>query len=91
MDRRHQLPPAADAHLLEDPLEAVLHRVLGDEKLVGIGTFSVFVVTPDVAFQATNPLLLSTEGEFVMKNLVLVAAAIALVRTPRSRRLQADI
>jgi len=51
----------------------------------------VFVVTPDVAFQATNPLLLSTEGEFVMKNLVLVAAAIALVRTPRSRRLQADI
>lgn len=54
-----------------------------------IGTFTVFVVTPDVAFQAANPLLLSTEGEFILKNIVLVAAAMALVRIPRSRRLRA--
>lgn len=54
-----------------------------------VGTFTVFVVTPDVAFQSANPLLLSTEGEFVMKNIVLVAAAIALVRMPRSRRFRA--
>lgn len=50
------------------------------------GTFTVLLVTPDVAFQGSNPLLLTTEGEFVMKNLVLLAAALALVRLPRRRR-----
>lgn len=42
------------------------------------GTFLVLVVQPQVAFQGFNPLLLSVEGEFVVKNLVLVAAGLSI-------------
>jgi putative oxidoreductase len=42
------------------------------------GTFLVLVLRPDVAFVAGNPLLLSVEGEYVVKNLVLLAATAAL-------------
>ena len=42
------------------------------------GTFLVLVTQPDVAFQAGNPLLLTTEGEFVVKNLVLISAGLVL-------------
>ena len=42
------------------------------------GTFLVLVLRPDVAFQAGNPFLLTTEGEFVIKNLVLIAAGLAV-------------
>jgi putative oxidoreductase len=47
------------------------------------GTFLTLVLVPDVAFQHGNPLLLSTVGEFVMKNLVLITAGIAIVGTLR--------
>ncbi|MCO1653656.1 DoxX family protein [Pseudonocardia humida] len=52
-----------------------------------VGTFLVLVTLPGVAFQDGNPLLLTTEGEFVVKNLVLVAGALAVaaVLPPRSR------
>jgi uncharacterized membrane protein YkgB len=43
-----------------------------------IGTFLVLVVQPDVAFQNGNPLLLTTEGEFVVKNLVLLSAGLMI-------------
>ncbi|MBW3666578.1 MAG: DUF417 family protein, partial [Actinobacteria bacterium] len=43
-----------------------------------VGTFLVFVFLPDVAFQEDNPLLLTTEGEFVVKNVVLLAAAMTV-------------
>ncbi|MGH8946016.1 MAG: DoxX family membrane protein [Acidimicrobiia bacterium] len=43
-----------------------------------VGTFLVFVLLPDVAFQKGNPLVLTTEGEFVVKNLVLLAAAMTI-------------
>jgi hypothetical protein len=42
------------------------------------GTFLVLLVRPDVAFVDGNPLLLSVEGEYVVKNLVLLAATAAL-------------
>ncbi|MBA2427312.1 MAG: DoxX family membrane protein [Actinobacteria bacterium] len=42
------------------------------------GTFLVLVLQPDVAFQGGNPLLLTTEGEFVIKNLVLLSAGLVL-------------
>jgi uncharacterized membrane protein YkgB len=42
------------------------------------GTFLVLVVPPDLAFKAGNPLLLTTEGEFVIKNLVLIAAGLVI-------------
>lgn len=43
-----------------------------------VGTFLVLLVRPDLAFQGGNPLLLTTEGEFVVKNLVLISAGLAV-------------
>ena len=43
-----------------------------------VGTFLVFVVLPDVAFRNGNPLKLTVEGEFVVKNLVLLAAGMVV-------------
>ncbi|HJR96839.1 MAG TPA: DoxX family protein [Actinomycetota bacterium] len=43
-----------------------------------LGTFLVFIVLPDVAFRDENPLLLTVEGEFVVKNLVLLAAGMVV-------------
>ena len=43
-----------------------------------VGTFLVLVVRPDLAFQNGNPLLLTTEGEFVVKNLVLISAGLTV-------------
>ena len=45
------------------------------------GTFLVLVLRPDIAFQHRNPLLLTTEGEFVIKNLVLIAAGLVIGAT----------
>jgi uncharacterized membrane protein YphA (DoxX/SURF4 family) len=43
-----------------------------------IGTALVFVVLPEVAFSDGNPLKLTVEGEFVAKNLVLLASGLVL-------------
>lgn len=43
-----------------------------------IGTFLVLIVRPDIAFQGGNPLLLTVEGEFVVKNLVLLSAGLVV-------------
>ena len=53
-----------------------------------VGTFLVMVVHPDVAFVDGNPLVLTTVGEFVVKNLVLLTAGLVVgstVRGPRPR------
>ncbi len=54
-----------------------------------LGTFMVFLVVPHVAFSEGNPLLLTVEGEFVAKNLVLLAAGLVVGSSvpplPRSR------
>jgi uncharacterized membrane protein YphA (DoxX/SURF4 family) len=47
------------------------------------GTFLVLVVNPGVAFQDGNLLLLTMEGEFVIKNLVLIAAGLVVGGTVR--------
>jgi uncharacterized membrane protein YkgB len=50
------------------------------------GTFLVFVTQPGESFQDGNPLLLTTTGEFVLKNVVLIAAGLAVGATvARSR------
>ena len=49
-----------------------------------VGTFLVLVVEPDTAFQDSNPLLLSTEGEFVIKNLILITAGLVIGSGVRS-------
>lgn len=43
-----------------------------------VGTFLVFVLLPEIAFQEGNPLKLTVEGEFVIKNLVLLAAGMVV-------------
>jgi uncharacterized membrane protein YphA (DoxX/SURF4 family) len=50
------------------------------------GTFLVLVVQPGIAFQDGNPLLLTVEGEFVIKNLVLITAAMVVGSTVRPVR-----
>jgi uncharacterized membrane protein YkgB len=50
------------------------------------GTFLVLVLRPDLAFQGGNPLLLTVEGEFVVKNLVLIAGGIVVGGTLAPRR-----
>ena len=51
------------------------------------GTFLVLVTQPHVAFQDGNPLLLTTEGEFVVKNLVLIAGSLLVAAAlPAVRR-----
>lgn len=64
--------------------------VFGNHPAVGglaalhlLGTFLVLIVQPEIAFQNGNPLLLTTEGEFVVKNLVLITAALAVVGLSR--------
>jgi len=42
------------------------------------GTFLVLVLLPDIAFRDGNPLLLTVEGEFVVKNLVLLSAGLVI-------------
>lgn len=49
------------------------------------GTLLVFVMQPQVAFQHGNPLLLTTEGEFVMKNVVLISAGLVLASRLQTR------
>jgi uncharacterized membrane protein YkgB len=42
------------------------------------GTFLVLILLPDIAFQDGNPLKLTVEGEFVIKNLVLLSAGLVV-------------
>jgi len=54
-----------------------------------IGTALVFVTLPEVAFQDGNPLKLTVEGEFVIKNLVLLAAGLVVGSTIEPKRVAA--
>lgn len=49
------------------------------------GTFLTVVMQPDVMFQHGNPLMLTMEGEFVAKNLVLIMAALVIAAWARQR------
>jgi uncharacterized membrane protein YkgB len=51
-----------------------------------VGTALVFVTLPEVAFQDGNPLRLTVEGEFVIKNLVLLAAGLVVGATIDPRK-----
>ena len=50
-----------------------------------IGTFITFFILPNVTFQHGNPLRITVEGEFVVKNLVLIAAALVVGTTVRRK------
>jgi putative oxidoreductase len=49
------------------------------------GTFLTVVMQPDIMFQHGNPLMLTMEGEFVAKNLVLIMAALVIAAWARRR------
>jgi uncharacterized membrane protein YkgB len=83
--------PWFDRHWLV-PALGIFEVVIGLAMLVGrfltvvcavmvahlIGTFLSLVMQPDVTFQHGNPFMLTEEGEFVMKNLVLIAAGLVI-------------
>jgi putative oxidoreductase len=50
-----------------------------------LSTFGVLVLQPEIAFQHGNPLLLTVEGEFVAKNVVLLAAGLTVGTRTRLR------
>ena len=50
------------------------------------GTFLVLVMHPEIAFQRGSPLLLTTVGEFVVKNIVLISAGLVIGSTVRRER-----
>jgi uncharacterized membrane protein YphA (DoxX/SURF4 family) len=45
------------------------------------GTFLTFLMAPGLTMQNGNPLLLTADGEFVLKNAVLISAAVLLACT----------
>ncbi len=47
------------------------------------GTFLTFLMAPGLTMQGGNPLLLTADGEFVLKNAVLISAAVLLACTSR--------
>lgn len=49
------------------------------------GTFLTFVMLPGLMVSGDNPLLLTEGGEFVVKNLVLISAALVLMTHSRRR------
>ena len=55
------------------------------------GTFLVLIINPGESFVDGNPLLLSTIGEFVIKNLVLIAAGIVIGTTVRTASRQQSV
>lgn len=50
-----------------------------------VGTFLALVTQPEVTFQGGNPAMLTTEGEFVIKNLILLSAILVLYGFQRAR------
>lgn len=48
-----------------------------------VGTFLTFLVLPNVTFRDGIPFLLTVEGEFVVKNLVLISAGLVVGTTVR--------
>jgi len=50
------------------------------------GTFQVFFLLPQDAFQGGNPLLPTLEGQYAFKNLVLIAAGLVIGSTVRRAR-----
>jgi uncharacterized membrane protein YkgB len=48
------------------------------------GTFLTFLMSPTSMFRGADPLMLTASGEFVLKNLVLISAALVLLGTSAS-------
>ena len=51
--------------------------------LLMLGTLLVLVLRPDLTFMSGNPFRLTTHGEFIVKNLVLLSAGLVVGSTVR--------
>jgi putative oxidoreductase len=81
------------------PLLGVIEVLLGAALLINRGTrlvlpllfahltstFLAVITQPEVTFQGGNPLMLTTEGEFVVKNCILLSAVLVLYGIQRRR------
>lgn len=54
-----------------------------------IGTFSPIVILPHVVFEGF-PLVLTMEGQYIIKNVVVIAAALVIGATVRGGKLQSE-
>ena len=54
-----------------------------------LGTFSPVVIMPDMVFE-TAPLVLTIEGQYIIKNVVVIASALVIGATARGGRLKAE-
>ena len=45
------------------------------------GTFLPLVILPDVTFQNSNPFLPTLEGQYIIKNIIIIAAALMVGRS----------
>lgn len=50
------------------------------------GTFLTMIVRPGLVFRGGNPLVLTSDGEFIIKNLVLISAGLVILSTIRDGR-----
>ena len=44
------------------------------------GTFMPLILLPDVTFQSSNPLLPTLEGQYIIKNIIIITAALVIGR-----------
>jgi uncharacterized membrane protein YkgB len=50
------------------------------------GTFQTFVLLPQAVFQQGNPLLPTLEGQYAIKNLILITASLVIGSTVRRKK-----
>ncbi len=55
------------------------------------GTFQIFFLLPEAAFQGGNPLLPTLEGQYAIKNIVLITAGLVIGSTVRRTRARAPL
>jgi hypothetical protein len=48
-----------------------------------VGTFQIFVLLPEVVFQGGNPFLPTLEGQYAIKNVVLITGGLVIGSTVR--------
>lgn len=44
------------------------------------GTFMPLILLPDITFQSSNPLLPTLEGQYIIKNIIIITAALVIGR-----------
>ena len=49
--------------------------------LGGDGTFLPLVILPDITFQDGNPLIPTLEGQYIIKNIIIITAALIIGRS----------